>query len=147
MGWTAVVVGRKVLKRIRPLNCCLQLPESMKLHSVWHVSYLKAFKPEGCRPPPAPPEIIDGELELEVDRIRSSQKKQATEYLIQWKGYGAEHDFWQGDTENMPDIVKAVWNKKRSDKTYLVLKLTERTQVMVPGTRQHGVQSGLLPFQ
>ena len=63
----------------------------------------------------------DGGLEIEVDRILNHRtrkhaigRKQATEYLIQWKGYGAEHDFWQDDTENMPDIVKAYQDKKES---------------------------------
>ena len=61
--------------------------------------------------------MIDGELEFEVDRIlnhrtRKRGRKQVTEYLIRWKGYDAEHDFWQDDTENMPDIVKAYWDRK-----------------------------------
>ncbi len=37
-----------------------------------------------------------------------------TEYLIRWKGYGAAHDFWQDDTENMPDKVKACQDEKES---------------------------------
>ncbi len=32
----------------------------------------------------------------------------------------------------MPDIVKAYWDKKEPAETYLALKLTEHTQLMVP---------------
>ena len=39
----------KVLKCIGPLTCRLKLPESMKVHNV---SYLKACKSDGRRPPP-----------------------------------------------------------------------------------------------
>ncbi len=40
----------------------------MKVHSVWHVPYLRAYKSDGCRPYPLPG-MNDGELEIEVDRI------------------------------------------------------------------------------
>ena len=34
--------------------------------------------------------------------------------------------------ENMPDIVKACWDKKEPAETRLALKLSEPTQLMVP---------------
>ena len=79
--------------------------------------YLKAYKSDGHRPPPPLPEMIDGEFGFKVDRIlnhraRKCGRKQVTEFLICWKGYGAKSDFWQDDTKNMPDIVKAYWDKK-----------------------------------
>ncbi len=76
-----------MLKYIGPLTCCLKLPESMKVHSVWHVSYLKAYKSDGRRPPPPLPEMNDGDLQTEIDRIlnhrtREHGRKQVTEYLM-----------------------------------------------------------------
>jgi len=93
------------------------IPESMRVQNVWHVSYLKAYKSDGGRPPSPLPEMIDGELEFEIDcilnhRTRKRDRKQVTEYLLHWKGYGAEHDFWQDDTKNMPDMFKAYWDGK-----------------------------------
>jgi len=107
----------KVLKRIGPLAYRLDLPDSMKTHNVWHVTYLKAYKTDGRCPPPPLPEMIDGELEFEVDRILQHcvtrrGTKQVTEYLIRWKGHGPEHDFWQDDVENTPEHVKKYWDKK-----------------------------------
>ncbi len=41
------------------------------------------------------PDIINEEEEYEVEEIRKYQKKkQGTQYLIHWKGYGNEHDQW-----------------------------------------------------
>ncbi len=60
--------GLVVLKRIDPLTYCLEVPESMKVNSVWHVSYLKAYKSDD-RPPPPLLDMSGGELEIEVERI------------------------------------------------------------------------------
>ncbi len=89
----------------------------MRVHNVWQVSYLKAYKSDGRRPPSPLPEMIDGEMEFEADcilnhRTRKRERKQVTEYVICLKGYGAEHDLWQDDTENMPDMFKADWDTK-----------------------------------
>ena len=40
-------------------------------------------------------DIINKKKEYEVEEIRKYQKKkQGTQYLIHWKGYGNEHDQW-----------------------------------------------------
>ena len=89
----------------------------MKTHNMWHVAYLKAYKSDSRKAPPSLPDMIDGELEWEVERIlkhrtRKHGKKQITEYLIRWKGYGPEHDLWQDDVDNTPELLKEYWDGK-----------------------------------
>jgi len=46
------------------------------------------------------PDIINEEEEYEVEEIRKYQKKkQGTQYLIHWKGYGNEHNQWIAESE------------------------------------------------
>ncbi len=59
----------KVLKRIGPLAYRLDLPDSMETHRVWHMTYLKAYKTDGRKPPPPLPEMTDGELELRLTAL------------------------------------------------------------------------------
>ena len=47
----------------------------MRVQNVWHVSYLKAYKSDGGRPPSPLPEMIGGELEFEVDSPEPQDKK------------------------------------------------------------------------
>ena len=68
----------------------LELPASMKVHPVFHVSLLEsaALNPLlGQLQPPLPPEIIDEEPECEVDEIVDSKFVGKTlRYLIRWVG-------------------------------------------------------------
>ena len=53
----------------------LELPESMKIHPVFHVSLLEPYKPStipGRTRPPPPPVVLDDELEWEVEEILDS---------------------------------------------------------------------------
>ena len=65
----------------------LELPKDLRIHPVFHVSALKAYKffPHNYRPPPLP-SLVDGELEYEVDCITST-RKESRAYLVHWLGY------------------------------------------------------------
>jgi len=95
----------KVLEAIGEASFRLELPNLWKLiHPVFHGSlltrYTKASFPSQHRAPPPEPEIIGNEMEYEVEAILDSRRRKkgrATqmEYLIRWKGYGAEHNSWE----------------------------------------------------
>jgi len=61
----------KVTQVINPVAYRLELPNSLKLHNVFHISLLKAARdrPGSTTIPPPPPELIEGEWEFEVESI------------------------------------------------------------------------------
>jgi len=98
----------------------LKLPHWMKqLHSVFNIVKLT----------PAPddpiaewktadhplPIIIDGETEWEVEEILDSCWHQRKfQYLIKWKGYGYEHNFWEFTSKVSAPELTAEFHRKHS---------------------------------
>ena len=82
----------------------IQLPDSMKIHNVFHASLL-AKDPNDPLPeqeyPEPEPVIIDGEKEWEVDDIRDVRKKPGRSIQLQvqcsWVGYPHDYDWWPLD--------------------------------------------------
>ena len=69
----------------------LQLPASMKVHPMFHVSLLEPYHlfiiPDHTHPPP-PPIIVESESEYEVEEILDSKyRHKRLFYLVKWKGY------------------------------------------------------------
>jgi hypothetical protein len=101
----------KIVEAVGNLAYRLDLPESMQIHDVFHVSLLQPVHPDfraDANPPPDPV-IVDDTEEYEVEKVLDSRwyyKK--LQYLVQWKGYGAEHNTWEAaaNLENAVDIVK-----------------------------------------
>lgn len=101
-------IGPFAIKRVlSPLVYELDLPPSMQIHPVFHVSKLKAFKESErfseSRTSPLnrpPPEIIDDEAEYEVEAIRDCRERKYgrrmyKQYLVKWKGYPEWENTWE----------------------------------------------------
>ena len=105
-----------ITERIGPLGYKLDLPDSMKVHDEFHVSFLKLYHADGRVQPPPIPELIDNELEFEVDKILNHRlvkgRQRKLEYLLRFTGYGPEHDMWLADMSKCPDLVQEFWDSK-----------------------------------
>ncbi len=86
-------LGRFKIKRVlNPYVYELDLPESMRIHNVFHVSKLEPAATDplpGQEVLPSPPVIVDGEISYEVEEILDSRVVQGgnVRYLVKWTGY------------------------------------------------------------
>ena len=108
----------KVLKRVGNQAYELELPRTMRMHDVFHVSLLKAYHQTGNYQPPPVTILLDGEEEFEVELVldhRAEPGKKSKSYLVSWAGYGPEHNTWEpeGNLQNCRDKIQAYWNKQR----------------------------------
>jgi hypothetical protein len=97
----------------------LDLPHSMRIHPVFHVSRLKPYRDGSTRFPwriqhsRPPPEIApDGDEVWEVERIvdkriRRYGRGRRVEYLVHWKGYPDHERTWE-PSENLQGARQAV---------------------------------------
>jgi len=88
----------RVTQKVSPVAYKLELPETLHIHPVFHVSLLRPYKdptsfPDRAIPePPPPPITIDDMPEYEVEHILDHRhRRNKTEYLVKWVGY-PEHD-------------------------------------------------------
>lgn len=76
----------------------LLLPESMRIHDVFHVSLLKEWKSDTSVPPVSILMDKDDE-QFEVEKILSHKGKgRSRRYLILWKGTGPEESTWESES-------------------------------------------------
>ena len=104
----------KITQVVNDTSYKLDLPDSMKIHKVFHVGLLKTWVPSKMSKPPPPPIEIDGELEYVVENIvdhrdlkTSTNTKKGSnaqakhqvvmkrEYYVKWLGYTSEHNTWE----------------------------------------------------
>lgn len=97
----------KIQERIGPVAYRLELPSTMRVHPVFHVSLLKPYLAAegGDRQPfSRPPPIRDDDVfmaERLLDRREVKQGRKTTvEYLVQWQGYPLYEATWE-PTKNL----------------------------------------------
>jgi chromodomain-containing protein/p58 integrase-like protein len=95
----------KVIEVISPVNYRLELPHTLKIHPVFHVSLLRKyvenyskFPGRSVRPPP--PVQVDDHKEYEVEKILDQRERvrgrgRQVEYLVKWKGYPEYDASWE----------------------------------------------------
>ena len=88
-----------VIKVISATAYKLDLPVTMKIHPVFHVSLLKPYKLStefGCPMPPPAIIIPDDQEEYKVEAILDKRILRKTpQYLVQWKGYPLHDATWE----------------------------------------------------
>lgn len=95
-------------KRIGKNAYLLQLPQKYgRLHPVFHVSLLEAYRQrEGCETPE--PIDIDGTEEWEVEQILATEGKgKRQKFLVRWNGYSEAHDSWE-PLENLKNAKEKI---------------------------------------
>ena len=110
----------KILQRIGEQAYELELPPTMKIHDVFHVSLLRPYHEDGAYQPPPVTILLDGEEEFEVDSVLDVRKEPGSRskktYLVRWAGYGPEHDTWEPESnlQNCKNKIQAYWDKQRA---------------------------------
>jgi hypothetical protein len=100
----------KVAAKISDVAYKLELPETWKIHNVFHASLLTPYKETEKHGPnflEPPPELIDGEPEWEVEQILGDRTyRRKKQFLIRWKGYAPAHDSWTDESDiNAPPLT------------------------------------------
>ena len=111
----------EVLQRVGRVAYRLDFPSKLKIHPVVSISQLEPFEedPHGRWPDKPGPTIDedfpeDGdryEVERIVDRkvqLLGRKRKPVIKYLVRWKGYGSEDDWWltKEQLEGAEDLVE-----------------------------------------
>src|SRR3954463_12436004 len=104
-----------VTQQISPVAYKLDLPTTLKIHPVFHVSLLKPYQqptdyPHRETTSPPPPEItINDDTEYEVEQILDDRtKRHKKEYLVKWKGYPEYDSTWEPEDHliNAEEVIK-----------------------------------------
>jgi hypothetical protein len=89
----------------------LELPHTMKIHPVFHVSMLKPYQADefGRNNPPPPPIIINNNNEYEVESVLDKRTfRGKMQYLVKWLGYPLYDATWEpvGNLQNCKEKIK-----------------------------------------
>ena len=89
----------------------LQLPATMRIHPVFHVSLLEPVQPNdipGRTQDPAPPVVVDDHEEFEVEEVLDSRVRYGKlQYFVHWKDWPVSSRTWEPkeNLANAPDLV------------------------------------------
>jgi len=98
----------------------LDLPHTMRIHNVFHVSLLKEHKRDSRSTPPQPI-MVEGEPEWEVEALLAHRKRGKTKrlaYLVRWKNHGPEQDEYLPKRKLIPGcqrLLRQYWERVKDD--------------------------------
>lgn len=105
----------KIDKIVSPWAYRLKLPESMKIHPVFHVSLLRPAADDPLpaqRNEPPPPIEVDGLQEWEVEEVldsrwdRRGRGRPRLKYTVKWTGYDDPEEVPASHLENAQEVVR-----------------------------------------
>ena len=101
-----------VIGQIGTSSYRLELPSTLKIHPVFHVSLLEPHNPNTFPgrvvAPPPPPVVVDGAPEHEVATVLDSKIVRGhLFYLVDWVGYDESERSWER-ADNMDNVADAV---------------------------------------
>ncbi len=89
-----------MLEKVGTVAYRIDLPLTMKIHPMFHISLLKPYRSDGTVEPPRTvnlPDTVDDTLVYEVETLLDHRDKRncsrvlTREYVVKWTGYGPEH--------------------------------------------------------
>jgi hypothetical protein len=111
----------KKIKQLGPVDFKLKLPQTMKVHPVFHASKLLPFHLDEIaeRNPPQPEGIeIEGQIEFVVEKVLDSRVvntgwHKKMEYLVKWLGYDDSENTWEPPSrlKNSGELVREFHNE------------------------------------
>lgn len=86
-----------VVEKINPVAYKLQLPSSMRIHPVFHISLLKPFVARIGASTSEQPFHVEADVPRRPEAIlRKRRRKGKSEYLVKWLGYPESDNQWRG---------------------------------------------------
>ena len=113
----------RIIQKVSPVAYKLDIPQTLKIHPVFHVSILRPYSDPASithRPPSIPPPnpiSIQDREEFEVERILDHRKQHNhQEYLVKWVGYPDYDASWEpaAHLEHAQDCLTDYWTSRRS---------------------------------
>ena len=91
----------KIEERLGPITYRLKLPETWKIHNVFHAILLRPYIENeiyGNNYPRPPAELLEGEEVYKVDSILKHRRRgRGYQYYLKWKGYPITEATWENE--------------------------------------------------
>ena len=102
----------KVIQQISLVAYRIELPQTMKIHDVFHIDLLIPHcQTEAYRKtfPQPPPELIDGKKEYEIKEIidqHTDKQRRKNQYLVSWVEYPTSENSWVDELDiHTPELL------------------------------------------